>query len=249
MKRPVFCLLLLIAVFVAGAYFCHANKAPSSGAITSTTEQQKSPVEQLTTIAPPSVPLAVTRATALGGQLSAAGFIEPKIYCNGDQACLQDPTTAESEADYRWLRQHGYPTREESQRLAALSEAALQDEIRKGSLTAMTELGTRMVNRGDWNGLSLFLRAADRGSIYAYYAKSKAMQIRTAPMGGIVESGAYLRVAYMLGDYKAAQALRWDVIEKYNATHPSESAMIDDRAASLYETYARSRQPVPRPRD
>ena len=162
---------------------------------------------------------------------------------------MQDPTTAESEADYRWLRQHGYPTREESLRLAALSEAALRDEVGKGSLTAMTELGSRMVNRGDWKGLSLFSGAASRGSLYAYYAESKAMQIRAAPLGGIVESGAFLRVAYMLGDYKAARAVQRDVIEKYNATRPSESVMIDERAASLYKTYAKGRQPVPRPRE
>ena len=59
----------------------------------------------------------------------------------------------------------------------------------------------------------------------------------------IVEAGAYLRVAYILGDAKAATELQ----RRLPGLTPGEQAMIDERAASLYQTMAGARAPAPRP--
>jgi hypothetical protein len=60
-----------------------------------------------------------------------------------------------------------------------------------------------------------------------------------------VEAGAFLRLAYLLGDRKAAYALH-SLMEQYGAGH-IESIKIDRRASGLYESYAHRRQPSPRP--
>lgn len=173
------------------------------------------------------------------------GFIDPKVLCGDNYNCLIASTTASSEKDYQWMLTHGYPTQEESDRLAKLSEAELEAEATNGSLTAMTALGARMIERGDKKGLSWYLRAADRGSIYAYHANSKAAMSITGFGSGLVESAAYLRVAYMLGDYKAVDALYQFAEAK--GLGIVEFRAIDLRAASLYQTYAKNRRPAPRP--
>lgn len=177
--------------------------------------------------------------------MSPAGKnLDPRQFCNRDPACADDPTIPNSENELRWMQQHGYPTREEIDRLAKLSEVELAEEVKRGNLTAMSELGTRMVDRGDNNGLSLYLQAANSGSIYSYYAESNA-QMKRSVGGGLVEAGAYLRLAYMLGDYKAATTL-YRFVESQKLSIIEMNA-IDRRAASLYITYAKNRQPTPRP--
>jgi TPR repeat protein len=142
------------------------------------------------------------------------------------------------------MKQHGYPTKDEQDRLARLSETELELEAKQGKLTAMTELGSRMIDRNDADGTKWLRMARDRGSIYAYYEVSKREMNRTLGHG-LVESGAFLRVAYLLGDYKAATAL-YQFASKEGLSI-GELELIDRRAASLYITYAKNRQPVPRP--
>jgi hypothetical protein len=144
------------------------------------------------------------------------------------------------------MRRHGYPTGEEASRLKSLSEAQLENEVADGSLTAMTELAGRKIERSDWSGLQLLTQASDRGSVYSNYVRSSAMLKKGAPMAGLIESGAYLRLAYILGDYKAAGALQNDFSRELSST-PREMSRIDERAASLYRTYAKNKAPVPRP--
>lgn len=202
-------------------------------------------------VAEESPPVAQTPATA-----PAAEEVNPFIpnyekeyvdlsrFCGHRPACVNDPHSPNNERELRWMQQHGYPTKDELERLARLSEVELEEEAKRGSLTAMTELGGRMVERNDPKGSLWFMRAADRGSIYAYYAESKTEMNRTLGHG-LVESGAFLRVAYMLGDHKAATELyRFKEKEKLGI---GEMVAIDRRAASLYLTYAKKRQPSPRP--
>jgi hypothetical protein len=171
-------------------------------------------------------------------------IVDPKQFCGRKPACADDPTIPNNERELRWMQQHGYPTKEELDRLVRLSEVELGEEAKRGSLTAMTELGSRMVERNDPNGMKWFLQARNRGSIYSYYAESKT-EMNQALGHGLVESGAFLRVAYMLGDYKASTAL-YQFVER-EKLNIAELDRIDRRAAELYLTYAKSRQPAPRP--
>lgn len=177
--------------------------------------------------------------------LAAQNAAPPAAFCDRRPECKDDPFIPVSQEELVWMRTHGYPTQEESERLARLSEVELEAEAKRGVLTAMTELGKRMIARGDRNGLSWYLKAKDHGSIYAYYLRSEVEMDRSTGRG-FVEAGAFLRVAYILGDHKAgAVLLRF--FEK-NRLGMFEMEAIDRRAGELYQTYAQNRQPTPRPR-
>lgn len=178
--------------------------------------------------------------------MALATSVSHETLCRGRSECADDPLIANSEAELYWMRRHGFPTKQEAQRLQRLSEADLQVEARHGNLTAMTALGERMIDRGDSNGMSWFLRAKNRGSLYAYYMQSKA-EMNPSMGHGFVESGAFLRVAHLLGDSKAEREVH-RFIEKNRLSH-IELYAIDRRASELYASYAKNRQPSPRPRD
>jgi hypothetical protein len=169
---------------------------------------------------------------------------DQRIFCNRRPECVDDPHIPNSEAELRWMQQYGYPTIDESARLGRLSDLQLETEAGRGVLTAMTELGKRLIERGDQNGLNWYLKAKNQGSIYAYYQRSNA-EMNRAFGHGFVESGTFLRVAYILGDLKASQAL-YRFIEE-NDLGVIEMDAIDRRANELYQTYAKNRQPTPRP--
>ena len=107
----------------------------------------------------------------------------------------------------------------------------------------MVVLGARLVRQrrlGD--GLDLMRHAAEAGSIYAYYELSNA-QMHNPRLGGLVESAAFLRVAYLLGDVKAAGVMH----RRFKMLGPVERVLVDERAASLYRTFAKNRPPTQRP--
>ncbi|UNK48475.1 hypothetical protein MNR01_11980 [Lysobacter sp. S4-A87] len=58
-----------------------------------------------------------------------------------------------------------------------------------------------------------------------------------------IEAAAFLRVAYILGDGKAAGQILKD-FPKYG---PVDYTIIDRRASSLYRTFAKERRPSVRP--
>ena len=169
--------------------------------------------------------------------------VDPKQFCNDKYSC-HDPLMPNNANELRWMQQYGYPTKDEQERMARLSDIELEMEAKQGKLTAMTELGSRMIDRNDVRGTRWVLMAKDRGSIYAYYVEAKTEMNHTLGHG-LVESGAFLRVAYLLGDYKAGTAL-YQFASKEGLSI-GELDMIDRRAASLYITYAKNRQPTPRP--
>lgn len=193
----------------------------------------------------PDTPADVMASTLPSEQTEIAHtIVDPKQFCNRQETCKDDPTVPNNPNELRWMQQHGYPTRDEQDRLMRLSETELELEAKQGKLTAMTELGSRMIDRNDPNGSLWLLRATEHGSIYAYYAISKKEMNRTLGHG-LIESGAFLRVAYLLGDYKAGTAL-YQFASKEGLSI-GEFNMIDRRAASLYITFANNRQPAPRP--
>jgi hypothetical protein len=226
------CFLILVGLYLWARQGSEKQAEPTPGREAATDTRESSNAD------------AETTPTASFGAPADSGSEFRGEFCNRKPACADDPLAPNSEAELRWMQQHGYPTKEVVERLSRLSDTELEAEAKRGALTAMTELGSRMLEKGDHNGAVWFIRAADRGSIYAYYAQSK-YEMRKASGRGLVESGAYLRVAYILGDHKASYAL-YEFMRTQNLSMMELDA-IDRRAASLYQTYARNRQPAPRP--
>lgn len=165
-------------------------------------------------------------------------------FCRNKPTCKNEILMPNSESDLLWMRKHGYPTPEDIEHFSSMADTELELLAKKGSLPAMTAYGARLIERNDPNGRNWIFEAKNRGSIYSYYEASNAEMNRSFGEG-FIEAGAYLRVAYILGDHRAASEF-YRFIER-NRLSIVEMQAIDLRAGELYQTYAKNRQPVPRP--
>ncbi len=77
------------------------------------------------------------------------------------------------------------------------------------------------------------------GNVYALYAISESY--REARMPNAVDGAAYLRLAYIMGDHKAAIE-----IAKMGLSS-AEQAAADSRASLLYKGFTGEQTPDPRP--
>ena len=169
------------------------------------------------------------------------GFSE--YQCTRPVDCNSNVLGASTREEATWLRANGYPSQAELKNLRQLSDSQLKAAADAGSVAALAVYGERLAMGDDTaGGLDALRTAADRNSIYAYYGLARVYAERKG-LKNLVESGAYLRVAYMLGDSKAATTLQ----AGFPTLHPVENAAIDRRAASLYQTFAKNKAPRPRP--
>jgi hypothetical protein len=154
--------------------------------------------------------------------------------CGADQWRL-----ARTQEEGEWLIRNGYPSPSEVAVFDNMSLDQLRRLAAEGSLAAQAEYGHRLTKEGRvGKGLAELTRATERGSLYAYYLIS---DIELREMKDRLSAGAFLRVAYLLGDTRAG-----DMMVGLNI-HVIEGRVIDRRAASLLKTFARSRRPDPRP--
>lgn len=163
--------------------------------------------------------------------------------CNpGSGACIAGgPLLASSQAEAHWLIAHGYPSPTEHARLSKLDLAQLQAESQAGNPAATVLYGSKTALGGRFeSGVATLRKAAATGNIYAYYGLSEVYNGDT-PQKNLVESAAYLRLAYLLGDRKASAAIA------QRGLSGIESVVADERAAVLYQTFAKSSRPSPRP--
>jgi hypothetical protein len=185
--------------------------------------------------------VAVTAGTKSADIVVVPPFRTPPLdaMCDGGLRCKQSPLVAWSPEEQAWLHRNGYPTEAEARELTALSETQLQQRADAGSLPAATELGVRLGRRDEYGkALVVLMDAADKGSLYAYHDLARLHLGRDHQ-----EAAACLRLAYLLGDYKAANTLyRW--FPKITA---NELQMADQRAALLYRNVAKFQKPRPRP--
>ncbi|HEY5804808.1 MAG TPA: hypothetical protein VIT90_14040 [Lysobacter sp.] len=181
----------------------------------------------------------VDRPSATSAQKSALDIYR----CLEPASCTSDLLSASSEAEARWLQVNGYPAERELKALEALGDAQLADRVKKGSLPAMVVYGERLSLAGNTQtGMTLLLDAANRGSLYAYYGFSNVYR-QVPGLRDHIEAAAYLRVAYILGDSKAAQQMLSD----FPGYGPADYSVVDRRASQLYKTLARERRPSVRP--
>lgn len=152
------------------------------------------------------------------------------------------PLVANTEAEAQWLLVNGYPSEAELARLEKMSLEQLKAEAQSGNKAAIVVYGKKTAIEGGrfQEGLGILRGAASSGSLYAYYGISEvyASDIKEK---NLIDSAAYLRLAYLLGDGKASAdiALR--------GLSGVESVAADERAASLYRTFAKYQRPSPRP--
>ncbi|MCT8358130.1 hypothetical protein NLA05_18010 [Xanthomonas citri pv. anacardii] len=166
----------------------------------------------------------------------------PSLCQPGAYACIAGgPLLATSQAEAHWLIAHGYPSPAEHARLSKLDLAQLQAESQAGNQAATVFYGSKTALSGRFqSGVAILRKAAATGTIYAYYGLSEAY-LGDTPQKNLVESAAFLRLAYLLGDRKASVAMA----ERGLST--IESIAADERAAVLYQTLAKSPRPSPRP--
>jgi len=164
--------------------------------------------------------------------------------CQGSaDACkVGGPLVANSEAEAHWLLSHGYPTEAELARLETMGLAQLRAEAQAGNKPATVIYGRKTaIEAGRFQeGVGILRDAATSGNLYAYYGLSDVYGAETKEKN-LVDGAAYLRLAYLLGDGKASAGMAFQGLSGV------ERVAADERAASLYQTFARSRTPSPRP--
>ncbi|TAA26791.1 sel1 repeat family protein [Pseudoxanthomonas winnipegensis] len=187
---------------------------------------------------------AVRDEPAQAWKFNALPRTNPRDYvCDSRPECNEagGVFSAKSAEEANWLISHGYPSLNEKRRLESLSVDQLKKEASDGSMAAQVEYAARLALQGNLDrGVALLRKSAQSGNLYSYYALSDVYD-RSKENRDVVGSAAYLRLAYILGDYKAA-----DVIAERNLS-AVELAAADRRAFSLYETFSGLRRPSPRP--
>ena len=174
------------------------------------------------------------------GAVSGQYLPNPKDYIR-KLDCKDGEFIAKSEEEALWMIAHGYPTDSERKQFASMSLAQLEQRAKSGSKSAEVSYGTKMaLERSMAVGLDVLKKSAQAGNFYAYYGLSEVYNSKTGAINDI-DSAAYLRLAYLLGDYKAA-----DIVNARGLS-PVENAMVDKRASDLYVTFALRRNPSPRP--
>jgi hypothetical protein len=168
--------------------------------------------------------------------------MEQGYLCNPARCRNVGPLEAKGVQEARWLIENGYPTEDEAKRLGMLGTAQLKAEADAGNRAAQVFYGKHVALESNFlSGLSILRQAAQSGSLYAYHGISEAYldEVRSDR----INSYAYLRLAYILGDSRAAGELASRDLSGI------ERAVADERASSLYKSFAEERAPSIRPTD
>lgn len=158
-------------------------------------------------------------------------LVASEYMCDDEAACdPDDMLAATTEEEALWLLKYGYPSRNDLERLESLPLAVLAEEAAAGDLAAMAVYARQYADasQNTMGGVALAMRAAERGSIYAYHAIADIYATDDNELNDM-DAGAYLRVAYVLGDGKAHRQLA----KRYPRLTISQHYQIDDRAAGL----------------
>ena len=164
---------------------------------------------------------------------------------SSDSECRRSPFAATSEQEARWLRANGFPTSRELQEAQQMSLQRLDEHARSGNVIAQSVYADRLLKEGNIAGaLGVSLHAANRGSLYALYQLAQVYAADGARKDPLTAK-AYLRLAYLAGDYKVASQLA-NTFPEFN--NPSEQAFVDSRAVELHRKLL-SGKVTPRPID
>jgi len=185
-----------------------------------------------------------TRRNPLSAVHATGVEIDAYLCSPADLGCnvTADPFTARSKEEATWLAAHGYPSKAKYQAMMAKSLEQLQAEAAKGDRSAAVVYAQKiaLVPNGFYDGVGMLHDQAVSGNLFAYYGLSDVYW-NSAEHKDLVGSAAYLRVAYLLGDWKVTNKIgQLDL-------SPVEFAAADERAAKLRETFSGDIDPSPRP--
>ncbi|MBA8680205.1 hypothetical protein [Stenotrophomonas tumulicola] len=184
---------------------------------------------------------------------SSQSHLTPKHYLSASPTALASrlcvgecqrpgPLEAKTTEEAEWLIRHRYPTAAELEIMRTQSLDVLKQETSAGNTAAAAVLGKRIsLERNFLDGQVILRDQALSGNIYAFYAISESYREAKSP--NLIDSAAYLRVAYILGDHKAATELA-----RMGLTS-AELAAADSRASQLYKGFAGDQVPDPRPQE
>ncbi|WP_414608047.1 hypothetical protein [Stenotrophomonas sp. FR010] len=225
--------ILFAAIFVVTATACSEQTASDQSSMSTTAERAVS-----RTANPDQAPRAIASRQSNVGGPNDSNAVAQRL-CTGD--CRDaGPLQAKSQEEAEWLIRHKYPSQIELERLRSESIDVLQQKASAGDPTASAVLGKRIaMEKNFMDGQVLLRNQVLSGNFYALYAISESYRESKVP--NAVDGAAYLRLAYILGDHKAAIE-----IAKMRLSS-AELAAADSRASLLYKGFAGDQVPDPRP--
>lgn len=163
-----------------------------------------------------------------------------------DTECRRDPLSASTAEEARWLAQHGYPTHEQLADYDGLSTDALRDKAATGDLVYRSLYGRRLLEEGEYlRGLGVLTDTARNGGLYALYETSASYSDPGSVHPDMMSGLADLRLAYLMGDSRAADALAKLASERgYGLV---EMRLADEQAAHLRKQIFPNIYMAPRP--
>lgn len=228
-------LLLIAAAFLIGRISEDQNALQAFSPQTNAAEELSSAKE-----IPSLVQKSAETASYTASNVKAQLFSE---YRCQKSACNMSPFLAENENEAVWLRQRGYPSEQQREEAKRLPTIELKSRTDKGDLIAASLYGERLMEEGDYEkAYRVLLQPAIKGSLYALYGLSyNALNHPKHP--DYTSARAYLRLAYLAGDYKATIQLTQTVP---HMNGQAEQLIIDAEAAHKFRNLLRYRS-YPRP--
>lgn len=163
--------------------------------------------------------------------------------CRTQSVCGYTALSAESEQEARWLAGRGYPSADQLANLEGASIDELKSKAASGDLVAAAVFGRRLIEMGQtMEGLVALDQAAINGSVYADYVFAEAY-LNDTKLRDRTEGAAYLRRAFLQGDWKATAEL----YQALPDITPLELLAADRRAVRLYQATVSHREKERKP--
>lgn len=240
-KKKYITAMLALAALLAGLFYINRNSDSNEeidGADVARGKDQTE-IEQIShaeTVSPPS-----SHSNLDGNAILKARLFDeyrcPQIKCS------LSPFIAENEYEAMWLHARGYPSQKNREEAKSLPTSELKHQASTGDLIAASLYGERLIEEKEWaKAYGVLVEAASRGNLYAMYALSDIAAKNPDQPNGI-ESKAWLRLAYLSGDYKATMQLA-RTFPQLNGM--PEQLLIDKFAADDFRKLMRYRS-YPRP--
>ncbi|MDT3470029.1 hypothetical protein [Stenotrophomonas maltophilia] len=225
--------ILFTAILAVTATACSERTTSGQSSISTTTDRAVSRPAN-----PDQAPRAIASQHSNVGGPNDSNAVAQRL-CTGD--CRDaGPLEAKSQEEAEWLIRHKYPSQAELERLRSESLDILQQKASAGDPTAAAVLGKRIaMEKNFMDGQVMLRNQVLSGNFYALYAISESYRESKVP--NPVDGAAYLRLAYIMGDHKAAIE-----IAKMRLSS-AELAAADSRASLLYKGFAGDQAPDPRP--
>lgn len=227
-------MIAAVALFIFVALFVK-NRTPGSGiageAIALRSDSPSSPYSQGSGFVKERSGSHSEAATKAAETAAIVGLLAEYRCAPADADCRSNPFAATSEKEAKWLRANGFPTPRELQESRQVSVQYLDERARSGNTISQSVYADRLLEEGNLGGaLGVSLHAANRGNLYALYQLAQ-IYAADGPRKDPLTAKAYLRLAYLAGDYKVSGRLA-NTFPEFN--NPSEQAFVDRRAVELH---------------